>query len=107
MGAHLLKVLQELGSDITKVRLSQGKGNAVRDVLKEACKKTGLNLKEGLEEYADIETEEENVGYNRRQAKSTAFWGPRGTPISAKIKKKIIKSKRIKKREKEVEENID
>merc|ERR1711865_1254593 len=39
------------------------------------------------------------VGYARKQAKSNAFFGPRRTPISCKIKKKIIKAKRKKKKE--------
>ena len=47
------------------------------------------------------------VGYNRKQVKSTAFWGPRRTPISAKIKKKIIKEKRIKNKQKRLEEGAE
>ncbi|GFH56435.1 hypothetical protein CTEN210_12911 [Chaetoceros tenuissimus] len=96
--AHALKVLQELGCDVTKVRLSQAKGKEVRDVLVEAYKKAGRHIREGDDEY-DSDEEEKIVGYNRKQAKSTAFWGPRRTPISAKIKKKIIKNKRIKKKD--------
>mmetsp|Transcript_21213 Transcript_21213/g.44822 ORF Transcript_21213/g.44822 Transcript_21213/m.44822 type:complete len:95 (+) Transcript_21213:438-722(+) len=42
----------------------------------------------------------EPVGYARKQARSTAFWGPRRTPISCAIKKKILKEKRKVKKEK-------
>ncbi|GFH56432.1 hypothetical protein CTEN210_12908 [Chaetoceros tenuissimus] len=96
--AHALKVLQELGCDVTKVRLSQAKGKEVRDVLIEAYKNAGRNIREGDDDF-DSDEEEKIVGYNRKQAKSTAFWGPRRTPISAKIKKKIIKNKRMKKKD--------
>ncbi|KAK1734360.1 hypothetical protein QTG54_014867 [Skeletonema marinoi] len=91
---HALRVLSEHGADITKVRLSQAKGKAARDFVIDAYKKAGVD--------ADDEDEEEDapVGYSRKQVKSTAFWGPRRTPISTKIKKKIIKEKRLKKKEK-------
>mmetsp|Transcript_21559 Transcript_21559/g.46893 ORF Transcript_21559/g.46893 Transcript_21559/m.46893 type:complete len:300 (+) Transcript_21559:195-1094(+) len=92
---HALRVLGELGADMTKVRLSQTKGKAVRDLVIEAYRNAGVANSE--------EEEAENapaVGYARRQAKSTAFWGPRRTPISTKIKKKIIKEKRVKRKEK-------
>jgi len=97
--AHALKVLQELGCDITKVRLSQAKGKEARETLSEAHKKAGRNMKEGEDDF-DSDEEEKIVGYNRKQTKSTAFWGPRRTPISTKIKKKIIKNKRIRKKDK-------
>ncbi len=102
---HALLVLQELGVDITKVRLSQAKGKAVRDELIKAYQKAGRKTKgteggAGDEDGMESEEEEVAVGYARKQAKSTAFWGPRRQPISAKIKKKIIKEKRLKKREK-------
>ena len=102
---HALQVLQELGVDITKVRLSQAKGKAVRDELIKAYQKAGRKTKgteggAGDEDGMESEEEEVAVGYARKQAKSTAFWGPRRQPISAKIKKKIIKEKRLKKREK-------
>ena len=93
---HVLRLLSaEFGVDITKVRLSQAKGKATRDILIEAYRKAGKTEDDG-------EDEEENapVGYARKQAKSTAFWGPRRTPISTKIKKKIIKEKRLKNKEK-------
>lgn len=59
--------------------------------------------KSGVATNCDGEEDEDNapVGYARKQAKSTAFWGPRRTPISTKIKKKIIKEKRLKKKEKQ------
>lgn len=91
---HALRLLGELGADITKVRLSHAKGKAVRDAVIESYRNAGLE---------NCEEEEANnapVGYARRQAKSTAFWGPRRTPISTKIKKKIIKEKRLKRKEK-------
>ena len=105
---HALQVLQELGADITKVRLSQAKGKAARDELIKAYQKAGRKTKsteggvdaEGGEDDESSEEEEVAVGYARKQAKSTAFWGPRRQPISAKIKKKIIKEKRLKKKEK-------
>ena len=99
---HALQMLQELGADVTKVRLSQAKGKAVRDELIKAYQKAGRKTNSavgGGDEEKDDE-EEVAVGYARKQAKSTAFWGPRRQPISAKIKKKIIKEKRLKKKEK-------
>ena len=103
---HALQVLRELGADITKVRLSQAKGKAAREELIKAYQKAGRKTNRTCaggdgEEYGDESEEEEvAVGYARKQAKSTAFWGPRRQPISAKIKKKIIKEKRLKKKEK-------
>lgn len=93
---HALQVLSEYGADITKVRLSQAKGSATRDFVIDAYKKAGkVDGNDEADEEADAP-----VGYSRKQAKSTAFWGPRRTPISTKIKKKIIKEKRLKKKEK-------
>lgn len=86
-----LEVLGELGADVTRVRLSQAKGLAVRKFLCGALRKAGVQeeeLSEGMQEV---------VGYARKQSKSTAFWGPRRTPISGKIKKKILKQKRLRK----------
>ncbi len=97
---HALRLLQEFGDDITKVRLSQCKGKAVRDAVIQAYRKVNKN------EY-DSADEDKIVGYERKQSKSTAFWGPRRTPISAKIKKKIIKSKRLKKKDKTKDGNGD
>ena len=101
-----LRVLQELGADVTRVRLSQAKGKAVREELIRAYQKAGRNTANkcnsgDVEDDDESEEEEEvAVGYARKQAKSTAFWGPRRQPISTKIKKKIIKEKRLKKKEK-------
>ena len=92
-----LHILATLGNaDLTQVRLSQGKGPGVRQVLLDALKKAG---KEAKEEDSDNETNPV-VGYARKQSKSTAFWGPRKTPISGKIKKKILKERRQKKQTK-------
>lgn len=87
---HTLKVLQDFGGDVTKVRLSQVKGKAARDFVIAAYRKNDI------EHDGEEEEEEENlaVGYERKQSKSTAFWGPRRTPISCKIKKNILKNKR-------------
>jgi len=101
---HALEVLQELGADVTEVRLSHGKGKAVRDFLKEAYRRADVvcGRKDGDEE-------EPVVGYARKQSKSTAFWGPRRTPISGKIKKKILKDRRKLRRDKNwsIENNIE
>lgn len=86
---HALQVLEGAGADLTAVRLSQGKGAGVRAVLVEALRKAGKDLEE-----------EQVKGYARRQSKSTAFWGPRKTPISGKIKKNILKQRRQKKQQK-------
>lgn len=90
---HVLRVLSdELGVDITNVRLSHAKGKATREYIIEAYRKAGKN---------NVDDEEQApVGYARRQAKSNAFFGPRRTPISTKIKKRIIKEKRLKNKEK-------
>lgn len=92
---HTLEVLQELGVDVTEVRLSHGKGRAVRDFLKEAYRRANIT-----HEREDDGGEEPVVGYARKQTKSTAFWGPRRTPISGKIKKKILKDRRKQRKEK-------
>lgn len=91
---HVLRVLKELGADITRVRLSQAKGKAARNMLIEEYRRVGKKSN------GEEEAEDAPVGYARKQAKSTAFWGPRRTPISTKIKKKIIKEKRLKNKEK-------
>jgi len=99
--AQALRIMQEFGADITKVRLSQAKGKAVRDVVLESYRKAGTKDLDGSDEL-DVG---EVVGYARRQAKSTAFWGPRRTPISCKIKKKIIKDKRKNRKGKPADES--
>jgi len=99
---HSLRLLQDLGADVTKVRLSQVKGKAARDFVIAAYKKKAkVEGAAGTSDRGDCDADEENmgeenqvVGYARRQSKSTAFWGPRRTPISGKIKKKILKDKR-------------
>ncbi len=102
---HALKVLQDLGADVSKVRLSQVKGKAARTLVLDAYRKSGRS-----EDEEDGEEKDIAVGYSRRQAKSTAFWGPRRTPISGKIKKKILKDKRktrkVKKETKRDEKNF-
>jgi hypothetical protein len=95
---HALRVLQELGADISKVRLSQAKGKAVRDTLIQSYRNAGKS--ENEEEVSGEREEDSTVGYARKQSKSTAFWGPRRTPISGKIKKKILKDKRKSRKEK-------
>ena len=47
------------------------------------------------------------VGYGRKQAKSTAFFGPRKTPISCKIKRNIQKQRRARRRIQEAEKATD
>lgn len=88
-----LRLLQDLGADITVVRLSHAKGKATRDLIIEAYKKADKSAE------IDVEHESEPVGYARKQVKSNAFFGPRRTPISTKIKKKIIKDNRLKKKQ--------
>ena len=91
---HVLRVLSdELGVDITNVRLSHAKGKATREYIIEAYRKAG-------KKSIDEDDEQAPVGYARRQAKSNAFFGPGRTPISTKIKKRIIKEKRLKNKEK-------
>jgi hypothetical protein len=92
---HALRTLQELGADVTKVRLSQAKGKAVRDFVVECYRKADKELEDGDDDVVEA------VGYARKQSKSTAFWGPRRTPISCAIKKKIIKDKRKIRKEKQ------
>lgn len=94
-----LRTLQELGDDVTRVRLSHAKGKAARDFVADCYRKAGKKNTEG----GDGENGEvvEAVGYARKQSKSTAFWGPRRTPISCAIKKKIMKDKRKIRKEKQ------
>lgn len=102
---HSLKVLQDLGADVGKVRLSQVKGKGARDFVIAAHRKNNVEV-DGADR---AEEEEENhvvVGYARKQAKSTAFWGPRRTPISCKIKKKILEDKRKVRNGKNEEEQL-
>merc|ERR1711865_238642 len=137
---HAVQVLEELAqADVTQLRLSHTKGNAVREYVLQAYRKKAQQeklqqkLQRNNASSSDDDTEEEDagagagescrrdsshdhedtaddddggvlagaplVGYARKQAKSNAFFGPRRTPISCKIKKKIIKAKRKKKKE--------
>ena len=91
---HALRTLEELGADITKVRLSQAKGKDVRELVIESYRKANKEVEDGNDDVVEA------VGYARKQSKSTAFWGPRRTPISCAIKKKIIKDKRKMRKEK-------
>lgn len=95
-GGHLqcLQILADSGMDMSAVRLSQTKGAAVRDFVQKASRSADKNSTE-----ADDRQEpgaNEKVGYARQKQKSTAFWGPRRTPISNKIKREILRAKRNK-----------
>ena len=96
--AKALEMLwRELGADITRVRLSQAKGPAVRELIVTALRRAAVVDKgTGADTLAKIPVA---VGYARKQAKSTAFFGPRRTPISCKIKKKILKEKRARRQQ--------
>lgn len=98
--AHALAALRELGADVARVRLSQAKGKAAREELLRAYKKAGRKSDGGDGGVVESDEEEVAVGYARKQARSTAMWGPRRQHISTKIKKKIIKEKRLRKKEK-------
>lgn len=88
---NALAVLSELGADLACVRLSQTKGKAARELVAEATRRAG-KATEG-EEGAPV------VGYGRTQSKSNAFFGPRKTPISGRIKKEILQRRREARRE--------
>ena len=77
-------VLVRAGASLESVRLSQTKGPEVRSLVQNAIRAAGKNP-----------DEPEPVGYARKQAKSNAFFGPRRTPISCKIKKQLLQSKRL------------
>ena len=92
---NALRALGDLGADVASVRLSHTKGQAVRDYVKEALvRRQGSISSGGGGSSSQEEPSESRVGYSRKQAKSTAFFGPRKTPISGKIKKKILRSRR-------------
>ena len=98
---HVLRLMyRELGADIARVRLSQAKGKAVKDLVLEAYrtardknkqKGTAAGVQSADEDDEDDGNNNSVVGYARKQSKSTAFWGPRKTPSSCKIKKKILR----------------
>ena len=50
---HALRTLQELGADITKVRLSQTKGKAVRDFVVESYRKANKELDDGEDDLVE------------------------------------------------------
>lgn len=95
---HALRVLQELGGDVTKVRLSHTKGKAVRDFVVRAYRDARHDGTDDPTDDADDAAVK--VGYARKQSRSTAFWGPRRTPSSGKIKKNILKNRRKLRKEK-------
>lgn len=92
-GGHIqcLEALADAGVDVSSIRLSQTKGAAVRDFVQKA-NRNAAKAKDMSPE--DIEGPAAVVGYARQKTKSTAFWGPRRTPISTKIKKEILREKR-------------
>jgi len=79
------------------VRLSQTKGAEVRALVADALRAAGKD--------PDSDAPEP-VGYARKQVKSNAFFGPRRTPISCKLKKQLLQTKRQGRRE-ETENNDD
>ena len=92
-----LQVLAELGADISRVRLSQTRGKAVRALIATATRsKQAADGGDGSND--GDEAKPGPVGYARKQAKSTAFFGPRKTPISGKIKRAIQKERRRRQR---------
>ena len=92
--APCLQVLADAGARLETIRLSQTKGAAVRALVTEAARKA--EAKGSAASGPDPEGPEA-VGYARVQAKSNAFFGPRKTPISGKIRRNILKEKRRKK----------
>jgi len=94
---HVLRTLQAAGVDLSIVRLSQCKGKAVRSIIQASYKDSVVG--------EEPEAPQEAVGYARKQPRSTAFWGPRKTPISGKIKKNILKQRRQRTMEKKQAKN--
>lgn len=92
-GGHIqcLEALADAGADVSSIRLSQTKGAAVRDFVQKA-NRNASKAKDASPD--DVEGAAAVVGYARQKTKSTAFWGPRRTPISTKIKKEILREKR-------------
>jgi len=81
--AAAARALVAAGANLEDVRLSQTKGSEVRTLVVDAIRAAGRDP-----------DAEQPVGYARAQVKSTAFWGPRRTPISCKLKKQIMQNKR-------------
>jgi len=92
-GGHLqcLEALSEAGVPLSEVRLSQTKGAAVRKLVTEATRSAA---KAKVVNDNDEQEEAVPVGYARQKQKSCAFWGPRRTPISCKLKRELLKEKR-------------
>lgn len=99
-----LLLLKDAGSDLAEIRLSQTKGAAVRKLIVTA---TNVRDQQGADQSVGLASDAATVagdgtavplapavGYNRKQAKSNAFFGPRKTPISGKLKKEILQRKR-------------
>eukprot|EP01048_Picozoa_sp_COSAG05_P003792 COSAG05_NODE_183_length_14758_cov_90.142506_4_plen_243_part_00 len=84
-----VQLLVRAGSRLETVRLSQTRGPGVRKLVTEALQKAGTGAGD-----ADAP---EPVGYARVQQRSNAFYGPRRTPISGKLKKQLLRQKREKK----------
>ena len=92
--AAAVQLLVRAGAPLETVRLSQTKGPAVRTMVIEAYRASG-----GGDGGGDGSGEApEPVGYARVQQRSNAFYGPRRTPISCKLKKRLLKEKRERKR---------
>lgn len=87
-----LQLLAAAGADLCAVRLSQCKGAKCRELVSDAYRKARDADGESVDESDEIPK-----GYNRRQVKSTALWGPRKTPSSGKIKKKILRERKERK----------
>jgi hypothetical protein len=90
--AAAVQLLVRAGAPLQTVRLSQTKGPAVRTMVMEACRATAGGDGDGDDEAP------EPVGYARVQQRSNAFYGPRRTPISGKLKKRLLREKRERKR---------
>eukprot|EP01043_Picozoa_sp_COSAG02_P016146 COSAG02_NODE_705_length_18261_cov_45.441716_3_plen_245_part_00 len=87
--ATAVGLLVRAGAQLENVRLSQTKGAAVRAMVAEACRNADRDAGDDTEPL---------VGYARVQQKSNAFYGPRRTPISGKLKKRLLREKRERKR---------
>jgi len=89
------------------VRLSQTKGAEVRALVADALRAAGKDSNSVADRLnGDKSDTLESVGYARKQVKSNAFFGPRRTPISCKLKKQLLQTKRQGRRQ-ETENNVD
>mmetsp|Transcript_68204 Transcript_68204/g.192276 ORF Transcript_68204/g.192276 Transcript_68204/m.192276 type:complete len:319 (+) Transcript_68204:81-1037(+) len=91
-----LEQLASAGARLEAVRLSQCRGQAARALVAEATRRAGTD---GGEQGDGDDGAAVSVGYERKQAKSNAFFGPRRTPISCKIKKQILHDRRARRQE--------